>query len=286
MTRRAAVWLGANTVAARDGHGETDGCAGRDMELVDHVEGSLSPAESDSLMDHVAECPVCAAALRRLEAGERAYERPPRAPLPRRVASELIRALVVAAPVQAHGGDAAMVREEALRLLVEGHVAATSPEVPPELLAPPEPEYAYEPPPPPPVPEPAPPVEVAYEPPVEPEPAPEPEPEPEPETPTEVVPELTTPEPEIAAEDAQPVESGQEEAVESDWPTTPEVPASDSSPIADWPPPGEVHVPDAPPADWPQQGDVDAPDAPPADWPQQGDVDAPRRAARRLVDPG
>ncbi|HEX4364268.1 MAG TPA: hypothetical protein VHZ75_06915, partial [Solirubrobacteraceae bacterium] len=142
MTRRAAAWLGVNAVAARDGQADAEICAGRDMELVDHIEDALTDAENEELAQHVADCRICTAALRRLEAGERAYERPPRAALPERVSRELVRALVLAAPVQALGGDSAAVRDETLRVLVEGPAAARPIEVAPpsEPAVEPEPE--------------------------------------------------------------------------------------------------------------------------------------------------
>ena len=122
MTRRAAASCGVNTVAARTAALFSGTCDGQETELVDFVEGDLSLAERDVIAAHVATCDLCAVALRRLQAGERALARPPSAPLPPAFAELLLEALVVAAPVQAHDGDAARVREAALRLLSNGAV--------------------------------------------------------------------------------------------------------------------------------------------------------------------
>ena len=229
MTRRAAAWLGVNAVAARDGQADADICAGRDMELVDHIENVLTEAENEELAQHVEDCRICTAALRRLEAGERAYERPPRAALPERVSRELVRALVLAAPVQALGGDSAAVRDETLRVLMDR-------------------------------PAPAPPIEL------EPEPAPELEPEPEPEPIAELAPEPEPPvvEPELEPE-PEPMQSGWPEpspVPEPDWQSEP--PTAAESPVApepDWRPDDDWSP--APTADEPTRADV------PVDWPSQ-----------------
>ena len=117
VVRSAAGWRGSNAVAAREGRPVSESCAALEFELVAYVENSLSQAARGGVDEHLTECRFCAATLRRLEAGERAYERPPRAPLPAGVAEEMLRALVLAAPVRACGSNAAAVEREALRLL-------------------------------------------------------------------------------------------------------------------------------------------------------------------------
>lgn len=117
-TRRAAMSL-----AAREGLADSGRCAGRQEELLAYVEDSLAPPARDAVEAHVAACRSCAAALERLEAAEPAFGTR-RAPLPPPVVAEIVMALVDAAPVTAYGGDAAAVRDEALRLVSEGAGAA------------------------------------------------------------------------------------------------------------------------------------------------------------------
>lgn len=137
MVRRAAAWRGTNALAARAGKPVSETCAAEELGLVGYVEKSLPPADRESLDDHLVRCGGCCAALRRLEAGERAYGRPPRAPLPAGVVEELLRALVTVAPVRACGGNAAAVQEEALRLLAAGRAPAAAPaKAAPAALAP------------------------------------------------------------------------------------------------------------------------------------------------------
>ncbi|HEV2777077.1 MAG TPA: hypothetical protein VGV90_15920 [Solirubrobacteraceae bacterium] len=71
-------------------------------------------AQLESHLDH---CAAHARAMQRLEAGQRAYDRPPKIPLPPRIAEQIIAALVTAAPVKALGGDADAVRARALQHL-------------------------------------------------------------------------------------------------------------------------------------------------------------------------
>lgn len=136
VVRSAAGWRGSNAVAAREGRPVSESCAALEFELVAYVENSLSRAAREGVDDHLAQCRFCAAALRRLEAGERAYERPPRAPLPAGVAEELLRALVVAAPVRACGSNAAAVEREALRLLTGDRAHAVERAEPPRAAIP------------------------------------------------------------------------------------------------------------------------------------------------------
>lgn len=68
------------------------------------------------LDDHVSACTACCALLRRLEAGERAFERPPRVPLPPGVLEEIVLALVYAAPLRPHAAEPNAVRSAVLRL--------------------------------------------------------------------------------------------------------------------------------------------------------------------------
>ncbi|MDQ3722092.1 MAG: hypothetical protein M3376_03275, partial [Actinomycetota bacterium] len=136
MVRRAAAWRGSNAMAARDGNPVSESCAAQESELVAYVERSLSRADRVGVDEHLTQCDFCTAALRRLEAGERAFERPLRAALPLGVVEELLRALVVAAPVRACGGNAAAVREEALRLLTRDRARAAEPAPRPRVAVP------------------------------------------------------------------------------------------------------------------------------------------------------
>ncbi|MEJ7797027.1 MAG: zf-HC2 domain-containing protein [Solirubrobacteraceae bacterium] len=120
MTREAAAARGVNATAARDSR-LSDSCPGEEAELLDYLEDALSPATRDGVDDHLAHCRPCATALRRLRAGNRAFERPPRASLPAHVIEELLRALLRAAPLTAHGADASAAHEQALRLLTARH---------------------------------------------------------------------------------------------------------------------------------------------------------------------
>ena len=115
-TRRAAARRGVNVVAADRSRG-LKACHGPEIALVRYVERTLKPAVHAVFAEHVAQCRSCAAALHRLQAGERAFQRPPRAPLPPAAADAILRALAGAAPVLACGGDSVAVHEEALRLV-------------------------------------------------------------------------------------------------------------------------------------------------------------------------
>lgn len=116
ITRRAAIACEATPAAASDGRHEEDRCPGRGAELVARVEDALSPAALRMLDEHVAECDACCALRRRLEAGERAFKRPPRVPLPAAVVEEVVLALVYAAPLRPHTAEPNAVRADVLRL--------------------------------------------------------------------------------------------------------------------------------------------------------------------------
>lgn len=118
MTRQAGAWRGVNAMPAREGRPVSEHCAGDERGLVGYVDETLPEPERERVDEHLTQCHICRAALGRLQAGERAFQRPPAAPLPRRIAEELVGALVGAAPVRADGGDASFVRSETLRLLV------------------------------------------------------------------------------------------------------------------------------------------------------------------------
>lgn len=110
-TRRAAAARGVHAAAP---HNAPEGCPGLEPTLVAWLE---QPADEDrkQLDDHVARCRACSVAMRRLEAAQRAFERPPRARLPLHVAEQIITDLVAGAPVKAAGGDADTVRAQALQ---------------------------------------------------------------------------------------------------------------------------------------------------------------------------
>lgn len=129
--RQSAAWHGSNEMRAREGTTAPDNCAGRETELLRYVEGALSADPALGFEKHLLGCNLCAAALRRLEAGERAYDRPPAVSLPPRVAAEILGAMTLAAPVTACGGDATAIRDAALRLLGD----ADAPRVVTEFLA-------------------------------------------------------------------------------------------------------------------------------------------------------
>ena len=130
-TRRAAARLGVNTVAARTRGAGVEGCDGQEIRLVRYTERTLAPSVANVFAEHVASCHTCAAALGRLEAGERAFERPPSAPLPQHVADEIVHTLAFTLPVRACGANAAVVYEEALRLLTGDDVDPAHQPAPP-----------------------------------------------------------------------------------------------------------------------------------------------------------
>ncbi len=111
-TRRAAAERGVHAAAP---HNVPHGCAGLEPTLVAWLEQPVNREDRRQLDDHIAHCRACTVAMRRLEAGQRAFERPPRARLPLRIAEQIIAALVDAAPVRAAGGDADAVRTQALQ---------------------------------------------------------------------------------------------------------------------------------------------------------------------------
>jgi hypothetical protein len=122
-TRRAAAELGIHALApAANGAVDPDAveCAGLETRLVSQIERPRSDEVRQEHAEHIARCPACARAMERLESGQRAFDKPPRAPLPARVAEQLLSALVAAAPVTALGGDADAVREQAWQRLGNG----------------------------------------------------------------------------------------------------------------------------------------------------------------------
>jgi hypothetical protein len=128
-TRRAAAGLGIHAIApAANGTVDPDAveCAGLETKLVAQIERPRSDEERQEHAEHIARCPACARAMERLESGQRAFDKPPRAPLPPRIAEQLLSALVQAAPVVALGGDAEAVREQAWQRLGNGAAASTN----------------------------------------------------------------------------------------------------------------------------------------------------------------
>lgn len=123
VTRRAALARGVRSPAAADGHPISQRCEGHESELLGYVEDALAPAERERFAAHLAECRSCAAALRRLQAGEHAFTRPA-TPLPRAVAREILTAMAAAAPVSARGQSASAVADDALLLLAGEEVGA------------------------------------------------------------------------------------------------------------------------------------------------------------------
>lgn len=136
IVRRAAAWYGSNAMAARNGAPVSEICAAQELVLVSYVENAMPQAARVGVDEHLGRCDGCRAALRRLEAAERAFERPPRAPLPAGVVETLLRALLTAAPVRACDGNAAAVREEALHLLMPDDARAAAPAPPPSVKVP------------------------------------------------------------------------------------------------------------------------------------------------------
>ena len=112
-----AARRGVNAMAASRLDSVAGGCEGQEIRLVRYSEGSAAPAVEKVFAAHVADCHLCATALTRLHAGERALERPPLAPLPLRVTDEILWAMALVAPVLACEGNAALVQREALSLL-------------------------------------------------------------------------------------------------------------------------------------------------------------------------
>ena len=117
IARRAAIALDGKPDAASEEDVDGPRCPGRRAELIALVEESLSAPAFRMLDEHVVECRACSAVLRRLEAGERAFERPPRVPLPPRVVEEIVLAMVYAAPLRPRSADPHAVRGAVLRLL-------------------------------------------------------------------------------------------------------------------------------------------------------------------------
>lgn len=116
-TRRAAAarCVDATTPPA----GAAQECAEVKAALIAHGEQSPGMPGRERSDAHIAGCASCTAVSRRLEAGQRAFDRPPLAPLPSHVTEQIVNALVAAAPVKALGGDTAAVRAQTWRRLID-----------------------------------------------------------------------------------------------------------------------------------------------------------------------
>jgi len=112
-------------------------CVRVEQLLVSWLEEELPAAELASFEQHVADCPDCVAALSGFERAERAYQRPPKAPVPPGIARSIVEALAAAAPVAAHGGDEASVRAATEQQIFGARPPATGVESPPERRPPP-----------------------------------------------------------------------------------------------------------------------------------------------------
>jgi len=133
-TRRCALVHAEAASAGRDGdegNGGTGECDGQEAALLVYVEDTLAAAEREVVAGHVRECGTCAAVLRRLQDAEAAFNVKPGTALPVPVAREILTALARAAPVTAHGGDESAVRDEALRLLIDGASQQSARWIPP-----------------------------------------------------------------------------------------------------------------------------------------------------------
>ena len=138
VTRSAALSRGADTPNGRVGGPSAERCEGRESELLSYVDDALTRADRELFAAHLARCHSCTAALQRLGAAEPAFSTSSRVSLPQPVAAAILTALANAAPVAAHEGDAAAVRDEALLLLTAADLAADPP-APPVHSAPPTP---------------------------------------------------------------------------------------------------------------------------------------------------
>lgn len=121
-TRQAAAARRASTLPGGEQYPECPAAA----LLVGWIEDTLSDPERKEFERHVVGCSACVDAVARFEAAERAYEHPPRAPVPASVATKIVGALVAAAPVTALDGDVAAVREAAERGVGADTAAATA----------------------------------------------------------------------------------------------------------------------------------------------------------------
>jgi len=132
-TRFAAAACSARrTGPVGEGAEETpEECVRVERLLVRWLEDKLSAGSRERFESHLAECGDCRAVLERFEAAERAYQHPPKAPLPPAIARSIVGALVSAAPVTALDGDKARVREAAERKLHAAYPpAAAKPRAP------------------------------------------------------------------------------------------------------------------------------------------------------------
>jgi len=126
-TRSAALAFRASAMSPLDDNGERpDECVRFDRSLVQWIEDKLPPARRESFESHVADCRDCGATIECFEAAERAYQDPPKAPLPPAIARAIVGALAAAAPVTAFAGDPQRVREAAARKVLAAHPPAAA----------------------------------------------------------------------------------------------------------------------------------------------------------------
>jgi hypothetical protein len=142
VTRRVALTHADDPPIEGDAPADSAACDGREAEILGYVEQTLPEVDREIVTAHVGHCRLCAAVLERLQAAERAFKVAPGTTLPAAVLDAMLTALVEAAPVSAHGGDKAAVREEALRLLTPDPEPEPEPASDPaaELDREPEPE--------------------------------------------------------------------------------------------------------------------------------------------------
>jgi hypothetical protein len=124
MTRRAATAGEIQTAARRERGPRDERCAECERRLVYLVEDGVSEDERAQIEEHMAGCDACREALQRLKAAEHAYDHPPVASLALPIAEVVLGDLIAAFPIEAHGGDAGLVRAEALRRLSAPRQAA------------------------------------------------------------------------------------------------------------------------------------------------------------------
>ena len=130
VTRRAAAARGFH--AARFPQDAAPGCDGLETTLVARIEQAAARNDRSPLDAHIGSCGACARTMRRFPAGEQAFDRPPRAPLPPRITKQIISALLAAAPVRVLDGNAEAVRALVLQQLSAVDAPAA---VPPKAAA-------------------------------------------------------------------------------------------------------------------------------------------------------
>jgi hypothetical protein len=132
-TRRSALVYVEHAAARGRAQASTEACDVQGTALVVYVENTLGQTERQVVDEHVAKCESCATTLRRIQDAEAAFTAKAGAPLPLAVARAILTALVHAAPVS---GEAAAVRDEALRLLVGDEASPTPTPPPPAPVSP------------------------------------------------------------------------------------------------------------------------------------------------------